>query len=85
MKNEGELSGKVVAIKANYLIVEIDILSAPTIGDDFKKINQQGTFLCTLRRRLSHGGSAAYVGDFVYLEAVDWKEGSVEGSVCLSP
>ncbi len=75
MNNEGPLSGKIVAIKANYLIVEIDIFSAKTIRDDFASINNQRSLLCTLRRRLSHGGSSAHVGDFVYLDAIDWKEG----------
>ena len=55
------LDGIVVALKANYLIVEINIES------------RKERFLCTKRNRLSYEGSSVYVGDLVLIDHIDVK------------
>ena len=54
-------SGMVVALQANYLEVELDQVSELI----------PSRLLCTRRTRLSHRGEAVYVGDRVWVEAID--------------
>ena len=62
------LQGIVVAIKANYLEVEIE--SSNNKGLDSQiKIER---LLCTKRRKLDHKGISVYAGDRVFLESIDW-------------
>tara|TARA_B100000700_G_scaffold18213_1_gene17850 strand:- start:897 stop:1802 length:906 start_codon:yes stop_codon:yes gene_type:complete len=61
------IDGIVVAIKANYFIVDIN-----TYNDN--KINiENSRFLCTLRKKIVFKGQQICVGDFVGIEAADWK------------
>ena len=60
--------GIVVALKANFLIVEID--SKEYVDDSFpKKIR----LLCTRRSKLVYKGLFIDVGDIVFVEAIDYK------------
>ncbi len=60
-KISSNIHGRVIALKANYYIVETE---------DFpKKIEN---FLCICRKKLSFHGEFACVGDFVELEEIDW-------------
>ena len=71
MNNEDKLYGIVVAIKANYLIVELQL---PRIkiqqNESYESIDDK-RFLCTVRQKLLHNGLRASVGDIVLLEAID--------------
>ncbi len=62
--------GLVMALKANYYEVEIDIenlkLSVPSI-------NKHSRFLCTSRSRLIHNGYSVNVGDRVWIDSIDWQ------------
>ena len=65
--------GIVVSKKANFLIVELDS-GSPNISDDnyiYRKKSLR--FLCTLRKRLINLGVFVNVGDYVFLESIDWK------------
>ena len=53
----------VVALQANYLEVELD------------PPHQAKRFLCTRRTRLNHRGAAVHVGDRVWVEAMDHRQG----------
>ena len=66
-----KLKGIVVAIKANFLIVEIlHRISEPDVLDKFpKKIR----LLCTCRKKLEYQGLSIDVGDLVSVESVDYK------------
>ena len=58
--------GIVVALKANFLIVEIDL-------QDSKKFSEKIRLLCTRRSKLDYKGLFINVGDIVYVEAIDYK------------
>ena len=61
--NSQVINGIVVALKANYFIVEID--NDKKISD----FNNRGIrFLCTKRNKLSYQGSFVSVGDFVGID-----------------
>ena len=60
--------GIVVALKANFLIVEID--PKDYLLDQF---SEKIRLLCTRRRKLSYQGFSIDVGDFVFVEAIDLK------------
>ncbi len=67
------VKGIVVALKANYLIVEVNpdlsLIDTSTQNINLKKIR----LLCTKRSRLSFHGSFVCVGDIVTIESIDWK------------
>ncbi len=69
-----KLKGIVIAIKANFLIVEIDQNQAKCFPKNGLITKRKLRILCTLRSRLRHRGSFAKVGDIVFLESIDWKE-----------
>ncbi len=60
--------GIVVALKANFLIVEID---AKEYCED--KFPEKVRFLCTRRSKLVYKGLFIDVGDIVFVEAIDYK------------
>ena len=65
------LKGIVVALKANFLIVEVDY-------QDFKnqlldKFSQKIRLLCTRRAKLDYQGLFIDVGDIVCVESIDYK------------
>ena len=64
-----KLKGKVVARKANYLIVDIQISNTSLSLDGVKS-----RLLCTVRRGLIHRGVEVHVGDDVVLDFIDWNE-----------
>jgi len=61
----GPCSGRVVALQANYCLVELD---TPGPGGCRR-------LLCTRRSRLEHEGQQVWVGDRVGLEGIDWAAG----------
>ena len=69
--NFHNLKGIVVALKANFLIVEIDSqnLEVNTLQQDVEKIR----LLCTRRSKLDYQGLFIDVGDIVFVESVDYK------------
>ncbi len=58
-----KFSGRVVALKANYFFVEIQISCSESIR-----------LLCTKRHRLNYQGLYISVGDNVIVESIDWKK-----------
>ncbi|AAP99065.1 MULTISPECIES: ribosome small subunit-dependent GTPase A [Prochlorococcus] len=70
--NKDRIKGIVLALKANYYIVQIDTINL--IPELFKKKIGDHNFrlLCTKRSRLSYKGHSVSVGDFVLIEAIDW-------------
>ena len=66
-----QLKGIVIAIKANYYIVEIDFHQFHSFSSNKVNFNKNQRFLCTLRKRLIHRGFSVYVGDNVEIESVD--------------
>ncbi|WP_269603899.1 ribosome small subunit-dependent GTPase A [Prochlorococcus marinus] len=68
-KNKSKnLKGIVVALKANFLIVEIDYTNE-SLNQFFQKIR----LLCTRRRKLDYQGLFIDVGDIVCVESIDYK------------
>ncbi len=64
------LKGIVVALKANFLIVEISLdLKEQSLGEFSKKVR----LLCTRRRKLEYHGFYIDVGDIVFVESIDLK------------
>ncbi len=63
--------GIVLAIKANYYIVQIEGLGILPLEASLKNHNEL-KILCTLRRSLAHRGSFVNVGDYVCIESIDW-------------
>ena len=55
------LKGIVVALKANFLIVEIDL-----VGEILDRTFEKTRLLCTRRNRLDYHGLFIDVGDIVY-------------------
>ena len=71
-KNKSKkFKGIVVALKANFLIVEIDFrdFKDASMAQFSKKI----TFLCTRRSKLDYQGLFIDVGDKVCIESIDYK------------
>ena len=64
--------GIVVSKKANFLIVELDSLAIDLSKSNYISKKNPLRFLCTLRRRLVNLGVFVNVGDYVYLESIDW-------------
>jgi len=63
--------GIVVALKANFLIVEID---NQNLEDGLGiKFSEKSRFLCTRRTRLDYEGLFIDVGDMVFVESIDYK------------
>ena len=63
--------GIVVALKANFLIVEIDHQDLKE--KSFDQLSEKIKLLCTRRSRLNYQGLFIDVGDIVYVESVDYK------------
>ncbi len=68
-KNKSKkLKGIVVALKANFLIVEIDYKDN-SLDQPYEKIR----LLCTRRSKLDYQGLFIDVGDIVFVESIDYK------------
>jgi len=65
------LKGIVVALKANFLIVEIDFQCFKTGSSD--KFSGKSRLLCTRRNKLDYQGLFIDVGDIVFVECIDYK------------
>ncbi|AIQ96112.1 ribosome small subunit-dependent GTPase A [Prochlorococcus sp. MIT 0801] len=63
--------GIVVALKANFLIVEIDYLNFK--DDSFDQLYEKIRLLCTRRSKLDYQGLFIDVGDIVSVESIDYK------------
>ena len=63
--------GIVVALKANFLIVEIDFHDSKELSFDLNSKNLR--LLCTRRSKLDFKGMFINVGDIVFVEAIDYK------------
>ncbi len=68
------IPGIVVSSKANFVQVEIDHATLINLSLP-NQVNLKKNFclLCTSRNRLNHRGTFVNVGDFVWVEAIDWK------------
>ena len=67
-----KIKGIVVAIKANYAIVEIDIHDSKSFVDRELRSLSNTRLLCNSRKRLTHLGYSINVGDRVVVESIDW-------------
>ncbi len=65
------LKGIVVALKANFLIVEIDYQNFKKPSSD--QYYEKSRLLCTRRAKLDYQGSFIDVGDIVCVESIDYK------------
>ena len=63
--------GIVVAIKANFYIVEIDFQKFTS--EKFEKFSDKIRLLCTRRSKLDYRGLFIDVGDLVIVESIDYK------------
>ncbi len=63
--------GIVVALKANFFIVEID--SEDSKDYSFDQLSEKIRLLCTRRSKLDYQGFFIDVGDLVFVEAIDYK------------
>ncbi len=71
-KNKSKsLKGIVVALKANFLIVEIDYKDCK--DESFDKLDEKFRLLCTRRSKLDYLGFFIDVGDIVCIESIDYK------------
>ncbi len=61
------LRGTVVALKANFLIVEVDN------EDLVDKFSEKNRLLCTRRSKLDYQGLFIDVGDVVFVDSIDYK------------
>ncbi len=64
------LKGIVVALKANFLIVEIDYTEFKE--ESVHQFSQKIRLLCTRRRKLDYQGLFIDVGDLVFVESIDY-------------
>ena len=72
IKNKSnKLKGIVVALKANFLIVEIDYKNFN--GDSLDQYYEKIRLLCTRRSKLDYQGLFIDVGDIVSVESIDYK------------
>lgn len=69
--NKYNCRGIVVALKANFLIVEIDYQDSKQ--DYFDKFSDKIRLLCTRRSKLDYKGVFIDVGDVVFVESIDYK------------
>ncbi len=68
-KNKSDnFKGIVVALKANFLIVEIDFKV-----ESMDQFHEKVRLLCTRRSKLDYKGLFIDVGDIVFLESIDYK------------
>ncbi len=68
-KNKSDnFKGIVVALKANFLIVEIDFKD-----ESMEQFYEKFRLLCTRRSKLGYQGLFIDVGDIVFLESIDYK------------
>ena len=63
--------GIVVALKANFLIVEIYFKDFTDYS--YTQFSEKIRLLCTRRRKLEYQGVFIYVGDIVILESIDYR------------
>ena len=71
-KNKSKnLKGIVVALKANFLIVEIDYQDYK--GNSSDQFYEKFRLLCTRRSKLEYQGLYIDVGDVVFIESIDHK------------
>ncbi len=66
--------GIVVALKANFLLVEIDSKQFSSQQESAVMTTKTRRILCTKRNRLSYLESYIYVGDKVVVEQIDWEK-----------
>ena len=66
-----KLKGIVVALKANFLIVEIDYKDFK--DDSLDQFYEKIRLLCTRRSKLDYQGLFIDVGDIVFVESIDYK------------
>ena len=66
-----KVKGIVVALKANFLIVEINFRDFK--NESLDQFSEKMTLLCTRRSKLDHQGLFINVGDIVCVESVDYK------------
>ncbi len=66
-----KLKGIVVALKANFLIVEIDYKNFK--DDSVDQLYEKIRLLCTRRSKLNYQGLFIDVGDIVCVESIDYK------------
>ena len=66
-----KLKGIVVALKANFLIVEIDYKNFK--DDSVDQLYEKVRLLCTRRSKLNYQGLFIDVGDIVCVESIDYK------------
>ena len=72
IKNKSKkIKGIVVALKANFLIVEIDFRDFKDASMD--QVSKKITLLCTRRSKLDYQGLFIDVGDIVCVESIDYK------------
>ncbi len=65
-----KLKGIVVALKANFLIVEIDYKNFK--DDSVDQLHEKIRLLCTRRSKLNYQGLFIDVGDIVWVESIDF-------------
>ena len=71
-KNNFNVSrGIVVALKANFLIVEIN--NKDSKEDDIDQLSDKIRLICTRRSKLYYQGFFIHVGDIVSVESIDYK------------
>ncbi len=68
-----KIKGIVVALRANYLTVEIQSFLSSKINNNSSLETKPLRLLCTKRSRLSFKGSFICVGDVVTVESIDWQ------------
>ena len=66
--NSNICRGIVVALKANFLIVEIDYQDPKEFF--VNQFSQKVRLLCTRRSKLEYQGLSIHVGDIVFLESI---------------
>ena len=69
--NSNRCRGIVVALKANFLIVELNYEDSKEYNND--KLSQKLRLLCTRRSKLVYQGFLIDVGDVVWVESIDYK------------
>ena len=69
--NSNICRGIVVALKANFLIVEINYEDSKDY--DIDKLSEKIRLLCTRRSKLDYQGFFIDVGDIVFVESIDYK------------
>ena len=76
--------GIVVALKANFFIVEIDSEDSKDYSSD--QLSEKIRLLCTRRSKLDYQGFFIDVGDYVFVEAIKSMTLLVNGfiSACIS-